>query len=233
MNLTRQREVFDVSAFNREKIPVHIIGCGAIGSWIAVNMVKIGVSKVNLYDMDTVEEHNIPNQAFNPAHIGMAKVDALKEILTAINPDCKVTTEKVRVTSASHTKLKMKGVVILAVDSMKARETIYNSLVYLNPHCKLMLDARMGSDIVRLYSILPSNIAHLDTYKSTLYSDDVTEESICGLSISVGPTAMIAASMLTWNFIDFAKSISDTSLTPVSYVEKIVDVRNIESSMCI
>lgn len=52
--------------FQPEKDPtrVHIIGCGSVGSAIAENLVRCGVTRLSLWDFDTVEPKNIANQMF-------------------------------------------------------------------------------------------------------------------------------------------------------------------------
>ena len=65
---------------------IHIIGCGAVGSTVAENLVRFGLTNITLYDFDTVEAHNIANQMFRTIDIGKPKTQALAEILTEINP---------------------------------------------------------------------------------------------------------------------------------------------------
>ena len=61
--------------------PIHLIGCGGVGSHVAMMLAKmqVGEAGMHLYDDDTIEAHNPPNQAFERHHIGKPKVAALAE----------------------------------------------------------------------------------------------------------------------------------------------------------
>ena len=62
--------------------PVAIIGCGAIGSFVAIALAKMGFNKkFYLYDADYVGIENVGVQLFGPQHIAIPKVEALKDLL--------------------------------------------------------------------------------------------------------------------------------------------------------
>lgn len=67
----------------QDKVPV-IAGCGAIGSWTATLLARMGVQAFRLIDRDKVEQHNISTQTFTPANIGQHKTRALQEQLYRI-----------------------------------------------------------------------------------------------------------------------------------------------------
>ena len=77
-----------------KKASVGIAGLGGLGSNIAISLARLGVGKLLLVDFDMVEPSNLNRQQYYIKHIGMAKVDALKEILSEINPFIEVTTQK-------------------------------------------------------------------------------------------------------------------------------------------
>lgn len=58
---------------------VLIIGVGAVGSWVACNLVQSGVSKIYLMDGDVVDETNLHRQfGYSENDIGKHKVDVLE-----------------------------------------------------------------------------------------------------------------------------------------------------------
>ena len=63
----------------------HILGCGAIGSSAATQLVRMGASKFALYDMDKVETANIGVSQYTIYDVGHLKVDMLKGHLKDIN----------------------------------------------------------------------------------------------------------------------------------------------------
>lgn len=87
MNLTKSYEFFKPSML---KGRVHIIGCGSVGSTVAENLARFGVTDMVLYDFDKVEEHNIVNQMFTQEDIGKPKVEAVAEYISKINPELKL-----------------------------------------------------------------------------------------------------------------------------------------------
>ena len=82
MDLSKSLEFFD--PLNQIKAPIHVIGIGAMGSRVAELLVRLGVTKLHIWDMDKVEPKNIANQVYLNHHIGMQKVDALEEYLKDI-----------------------------------------------------------------------------------------------------------------------------------------------------
>ena len=58
-------------------IGINIIGVGAVGSFAALALAKMGFKNIKVFDDDKVEEHNISNQFYKLADIGKLKVDAL------------------------------------------------------------------------------------------------------------------------------------------------------------
>lgn len=63
-----------------------ILGCGSVGSLIALELCRSGVGCFVLIDNDIVEYHNLCRHQCNIYDVGEYKVSALKERLLAINP---------------------------------------------------------------------------------------------------------------------------------------------------
>jgi tRNA A37 threonylcarbamoyladenosine dehydratase len=71
---------------------VAVVGLGGVGSWAAEALARSGVAALTLIDLDHVSESNINRQihALTPS-LGMAKVEAMRQRIALINPDCRVT----------------------------------------------------------------------------------------------------------------------------------------------
>lgn len=78
------------SRYLREK-HVCIIGCGSLGSAVALNLAKAGVGRFTLVDNDTLTWNNIARHALGADSVGLWKADAMKEFLTSQLPHLKVT----------------------------------------------------------------------------------------------------------------------------------------------
>lgn len=70
---------------------VAVIGIGGVGSWAAEALARSGVGQITLIDFDQVAESNINRQIHaHTQSVGKAKVLAMQERITLINPSCKV-----------------------------------------------------------------------------------------------------------------------------------------------
>lgn len=73
---------------------VLIVGLGAVGSWVAANLVQSGVQKIILMDGDIVDESNLHRQfGYTKNDIGKKKADVLEERILAYSKDVQVKKE--------------------------------------------------------------------------------------------------------------------------------------------
>jgi len=71
---------------------VAIVGIGGVGSWAAEALARSGVGRLTLIDLDHVAESNVNRQVHAlSSTIGQAKIDAMRERISLINPACIVT----------------------------------------------------------------------------------------------------------------------------------------------
>ena len=54
----------DIVNIDKLQVPIIVVGAGAIGSFVTLALAKMGCGNITSYDMDTVEEHNLPNQFY-------------------------------------------------------------------------------------------------------------------------------------------------------------------------
>lgn len=70
---------------------VVIVGLGGVGSWAAEAAARSGVARLTLVDLDHIAESNINRQVHALDNtLGMAKVQAMRDRITHIHPDCVV-----------------------------------------------------------------------------------------------------------------------------------------------
>lgn len=170
MELLRQLDLVSPDVL---ETPIHMVGCGGIGSFAALALAKLGCSRLHLYDDDRVEEHNIPNQLFRLADVGRPKVEALSEILEAFTgthpwPHLhRVEMER------------LQGIVVSGVDSMVTRKNLWWKAVRHRAGIPLYLDGRLGAEVCRLYAIRPADPDDVRCYEQTLYDDTQTAPVSC------------------------------------------------------
>ena len=70
---------------------VCVVGIGGVGSWVVESLVRHGVGKITLIDMDHIVESNINRQihALDSTN-GESKIKAMKDRIIDINPTCVV-----------------------------------------------------------------------------------------------------------------------------------------------
>lgn len=202
MDLLRQYEFFNPLEI---KEPIHVIGVGAIGSHIVEMLVRMGVTNIDIYDFDTVDEHNIPNQMFFETDIEKSKVTALTEQCLAINSNVKINThEKGWVPETN-----LNGYVFICVDSIELRKEIATENLY-NPTIIAMFDCRMGLKDAQSYAADWQDNKSKDKFLKTMnFTDAEAKEampvSACGTSMSVLPTIRTITAACAANWINFVK----------------------------
>lgn len=203
MNTNKFYEFFQPETV-RERI--HIIGCGAIGSLVADTLARMGLTKITLYDFDTVESHNIANQLYTQEDIGKTKVNALAERLCAINPSIK---DDLVLQPNGYTNQRLSGYVFLCVDSIDIRRNIVENYQH-NPFIKAMFDFRMRLTDAQHFA---ADWTDRKAKESLLNSMQFTSEeakretpvSACNLTLSVIPTVWTIVSLGVANFMNFVK----------------------------
>lgn len=203
MDLSKSYEFFKPEMC-RERI--HIIGCGAIGSTVAENLARFGLTKITLYDFDKVEPHNIANQMFTQEDVGKMKVEAVAEYLQKINPDI---TENLVLMPNGYTNQRLSGYVFLCVDNIDLRRQIAQSCVG-NPFIKGMFDFRMRLTDAQHYAAAWNDEKMMESFlKSMAFSHEEAKKetpvSACNITLSVAPTVRMIVAAGVSNFINFVK----------------------------
>ncbi|GKT17095.1 tRNA threonylcarbamoyladenosine dehydratase [Acidovorax sp. SUPP2522] len=71
---------------------VAVVGIGGVGSWTAEALARSGIGHLTLIDLDQVAESNINRQIHAlSSTVGQAKVEAMRDRIGQINPECQVT----------------------------------------------------------------------------------------------------------------------------------------------
>lgn len=179
----RQLDIFDPTLHN---VPVTVIGAGGIGGPTVLALAKLGVSKIRVFDFDTVEEHNQPNQVYGMGDVRSYKVHALHGMVERYaDKSIRTVTRRLRMSD------KLSGVVIGAVDSMKSRKLIWEVVKRNAASVPLYIDGRLGSQVIRVLSVQPQNGRDSKRYAGTLLEDwqvaplKCTEAGIIDVSFAV------------------------------------------------
>ena len=165
MRYDRQTDIFNPE--NHEDVAVSIVGCGSVGSFTALALAKMGVKITNIYDSDTIEEHNLSNQFYPNDSIGLRKTDKLHNLLSNFS-DSDIIEENQNINE--HNLLTTK-VVVSAVDSMAARKVIWER-VKASPAVRYYIDSRMGGKVFTVYTVEIGNVAQMGRYETQLFPEN-------------------------------------------------------------
>lgn len=87
---SRNEGILETNVMTEKKVVV--LGCGSVGSLIAMELARSGVGNFLLVDADTLEYHNLCRHQCGIEDVGDLKVNALKRKLLNINPNINVST---------------------------------------------------------------------------------------------------------------------------------------------
>jgi len=203
MDLSKSYDFFQPE---KDETRIHIIGCGSVGSTIAENLTRSGVTKMTLWDFDTVKPHNIVNQMFRQRDVGKPKVEALKDILTDINPEI---ADGVQLKPEGWQGKLLSGYIFLAADSIELRREITEKHMD-SPFVKAMFDVRTMLTGAQHYAASWDNLkSKQDFLRSMQFShDEAAEEtpvSACGVTLGIVTTVRLISGLCVNNYIKFVK----------------------------
>lgn len=196
--VTHELRASDRFARQRDLIPVDklsdltctVIGVGAIGRQVALQLASLGARSIQLIDFDRVDETNITTQGYRAHEVGQPKVeaaaDAIKQIDAAIN--VAAIADRYRPT------LDVGHAIFCCVDSISTRSAIWRMA---QSRCQFWCDGRMLGEVVRVLTFTASE--KVDRYAETLFPQSEAQTGSC-TSRSTIYGASIAAGLMIQQF---------------------------------
>lgn len=202
---------------------IHIIGLGAIGSHVALQVARLGLTNIHIYDFDEVEPVNVANQNYFDIQIGNSKVEETAGIIKAINPDAEISLHKKGWTKENNN---LSGYVFLCLDNIDTRREICLTNK-LNRYIKAIFDFRMGLSDAQHYAADWSNSQAKERILETMdFTHEEAKENIpvsaCGTTLSVLPTIWTVVAAGLANFINFIKNNLSEEPLKVGYKHMIL-----------
>lgn len=203
MDLSKSYEFFQPEKYDGR---IHIIGCGSVGSTLAENLARCGVTKMTLWDFDTVESHNIVNQMFSQQHIGKSKVEALADILVDINPYIK---DELELQPKGWQGKLLSGYIFLCVDDISIRRNFVEKHMD-SPFVKAVFDVRTMLTGAQHYAAPWDNYKLKQTLLDSMQftHEEAAEEtpvSACGITLGIVTTVRLICALCVNNFIKYVK----------------------------
>lgn len=197
----RQRDI--VPAERLAQCHALVIGVGAIGRQVALQLSAVGVPQLTLFDDDRVQIENLAPQGYWVEDLHTLKVEATAAVCRRIHPDIHVTaySERFKRSTVRSLPLDRRLAVFLCVDSIQTRRLIWTAL---QPHVAFFVDGRMSAEVIRVLAV-PSPITD-GYYASTLFQPEQAYTGSCTAKSTIY-TASIAAGLMLGQFTRWLRQL--------------------------
>lgn len=199
-HLTRQLDIIPISCLGER---ITIIGAGAVGSFVALSLAKMGFSSITVFDDDTIEVENMNCQFYRHSDIGKPKVVALAELVNDF------TGVKIEAINKRYEGGSFPGIVVSAVDSMAVRKLIWDNHAMKAIATKAVIDPRMGAESALLYVMNPMSDRDIESYSKVLYTDENAVQERC-----TAKATMYCALMLSGLVAKAVKDLANSQTYP-------------------
>ena len=191
----RQRDL--VPADRLAQITVTVIGVGAIGRQVSLQLAAIGATRLQLVDFDTVDATNVTTQGYLADDVGQPKVQATARAIQQLDGGLEVDTVEDRYRA----KLEIGEVVFCCVDSISARAAIWRSAAN---RCRFWADGRMLGEVIRV--LAAADAEGFSRYGGALFPQAEAQQGSC-TSRSTIYAASVAAGLMVHQFTRWLRGV--------------------------
>jgi molybdopterin-synthase adenylyltransferase len=187
------------------EIRATVIGVGAIGRDVALQLAAIGVPRLQLVDFDVVDLTNVTTQGYLAADVGQPKVLATAAAVRQLDPA--VTVEYIQ--DRYRPKMETGEAVFCCVDSIDARAAIWRSA---GSKRRFWCDGRMLGEVLRVLAVADGH--GREHYPTTLFARSEAQAGRCTARSTIY-AASIAAGLMVHQFTRWLRGMPvdrDTSL---------------------
>ncbi|QDU05666.1 thiamine biosynthesis protein ThiF [Gimesia chilikensis] len=193
-----QRQSGLVPTERLSQISVTVIGVGAIGRQVALQLAAIGTPRIQLVDFDLVELTNITTQGYRRQDLGLAKVEATTQAIQELD----VSVQVEMISDRFRASISTGEAVFCCVDSISARAAIWRSI---SRKCEFWTDGRMLGETIRV--LTATKESGIDQYSETLFLQPQAQAGSC-TSRSTVYAACIAAGLMVHQLARWLRGIS-------------------------
>lgn len=169
---------------------ITIIGVGAIGRQVSIQLAAMGAKKLQLIDHDHVEESNIASQGYYEADLGTPKVIATGNICASINKDLDIS----QVYSRYRRSETVGNIIFCCVDKIETRKMIWEQI---GAKSDLYIDARMSGEVLRVINAMAGDPKSIEYYPSTLFAAEEAHTGECTAKSTIYCANIAAGFMLS------------------------------------
>lgn len=190
---SRQQDI--VPRERLEQCKATVIGVGAIGRQVALQLSAMGVPWLQLVDYDAVDESNLASQGYLESDLGRPKVQATGEQCQQINHQLEVYELDERF-KRSH---QVGHILFDCVDSIETRRLIWEAV---KDQVQFYSDGRMSAEVLRVITV--TDDASREHYPSTLFTSREAYQGSCTAKSTIY-CANVAAGMMLAQFTKYLR----------------------------
>ncbi|QDU89537.1 putative adenylyltransferase/sulfurtransferase MoeZ [Pirellulimonas nuda] len=169
-------------------LDVAVVGVGAVGRQVAMQLASLGVRRLRLVDFDEVDASNVTTQGYVRGDVGRRKVDACRDAVLAIDPEIDVDA----VLNRWRPAIPLGDAAFCCVDSIDARSAIWRGGGGL---VGFWADGRMRGETLRVLSACDAaSRAH---YSQSLFPQHEAQAGACTARSTIYAAGMTAGLMLS------------------------------------
>ena len=180
-----------------------VVGVGAVGRQVALQLAATGVPALTLIDPDAVGVENLAPQGFFEADVGRPKVEAVAAVCRLQFPAIDLVTrpERFRASAPRAWPADRNHVVFCCVDSIETRRRVWDAV---RARAAFYADGRMAAEVVR---VLASGRPAADAaYPRTLFAAGEAYAGSCTAKSTVY-AASVAAGLLVGQFARWLRGL--------------------------
>ena len=192
---SRQRDLVPMERLSACKATV--VGVGAIGRQVALQLAAMGITCLHLVDFDIVEESNLASQGYLEEDLNRMKVEATADLCRKINRNLNVHTAADRFKRS----MEVGNVVFVCVDRIDTRRLIWEAV---KNKADFFADGRMSAEVLRvLVACDPSSRKH---YPTTLFAAEEAYQGSCTAKTTIY-CANVAAGLMLAQFTKWLRRL--------------------------
>lgn len=192
---SRQRDI--VPREHLAQCKATVIGVGAIGRQVALQLAAMGIRWLQLIDNDSVEISNLASQGYLEDDLGRAKVQATADLAQQMNHQLEVH----EINERFRRSMEIGNVVFCCVDAIDTRRLIWEAA---KDRASFFADGRMFAEVLRILTACdPASRQH---YPTTLFSAGEAYAGPCTAKSTIY-CANIAAGFMTAQFTKWLRRL--------------------------
>jgi sulfur carrier protein ThiS adenylyltransferase len=174
-----------------------VIGVGAIGRQVALQLTAMGIPWLQLIDHDVVEESNLASQGYLEDDLNKLKVNATSNLCWQINSNMEIQV----VPERFRRSMEIGNIVFCCVDRIDVRRLFWESV---RDKVSFFADGRMSAEVLRV--LTACDFESRKHYPTTLFSTDEAFVGPCTAKTTIY-CANIAAGIMVAQFTKYLRQL--------------------------